>query len=189
MWRAGVFAVALQAAASPAGLTLEIRVFKGSEEVTAETRIAVHTAGDRSAPVARIDPGARRTGVVVPAGLYDAQAVHERRGRVLEIQWAQRLVVMAYPDEGGHHLEVINFDEGFGALQVRCADGREPPSGLALYATGDRTAPIAPVAGDGYALFVVPAGPYDLRVPQGRTVTWQTGIDVPADRTRLRLVP
>ena len=107
-------------------LTLELRTFNGTDEVTAQTRATVHRAGDRGEPLThanpangRIEPAAR------PPGIYDVQAIHERDGRVLNIRWANRLVLMAYPDEAGHHLEVINFKNGFGALQVR-ADGRRP---------------------------------------------------------------
>jgi hypothetical protein len=123
----------------------------------------------------------------VPAGFYDVQAVREEDGRVVAIRWAERLVVMAYPDEGGRHLEVINLQEGFGALQVRDRGSAGAPD-VALYAAGvrDRTAGER-LAGDGYALFVVRAGAYDLKV-EGARPAWHTQIEVPADRTRLWFV-
>src|SRR5687768_14634806 len=93
---------------SPQLLTLEIRSYRGTTDVSDATRIVVHRAGQREQPVGQILSGGART-VGVPPGIYDAQAVHERDGRVLDIRWAERLVVMPYPDEAGHHLEVINF--------------------------------------------------------------------------------
>ena len=34
---------------------------------------------------------------------------------------------MPYPDEAGHHLEVINFTPGYGALQMREERAASPP--------------------------------------------------------------
>ena len=79
----------------------------------------------------------------MPAGIYDAQAVHEQDRRVVSIRWAERLVVMPYPDEAGHHLEVINFTPGYGALQMRDGAGRKPAAELARYAASDRSRPAA----------------------------------------------
>jgi hypothetical protein len=105
---------------------------------------------------------------------------------VVGIRWAERLVVMAYPDEGGRHLEVVNLQAGFGALQVRGASARA--AALALFAAGvrDKEAAAATAAGAG-SLFVVRAGSYDLRV-RNRAERWLTAIDVPADRTRLWVI-
>jgi hypothetical protein len=170
-------------------LTLEIRAFLGKEEVTHETRITVHRAGDRGQPVAQVQIGGQRT-MKVPQGIYDAQAVHERDRRVVSIRWAERLVVMPYPDEAGHHLEVINFEAGYGSLQIRGAAGRKPDADVALFAPGDRSHPAAVAAWqNSYALFVVRAGQYDVQVNRGGRTTWHTAIDVPLDRTRLWIVP
>ena len=125
--------------------------------------------------------------LAVPAGFYDVQAIEEREGRVVNIRWANRLVVMPYPDERGHHLEVINFKNGFGALQVR--GGAGPPPEVALYESTKRHKPVAaPFTGESYILFIVPAAIYDLRVRSGDRVTWQNGIEVPLDRTRLSVI-
>jgi hypothetical protein len=169
-------------------LVLEVRVFDGLEEVTRQTRLTIHRAGERRDalphPTTHGDAGVQ---LQVPAGIYDLQAIHERDGRVLNIRWANRLVVMPYPDERGRHLEVINFRNGFGALQVRSDDG--PPPQLAIYETGRRDKPAGPpFVTAGYVLFVVPAGKYDLEVRQGPKVTWMTGIEIPLDRTRLSIV-
>jgi hypothetical protein len=177
------------AAQDPAAsrLTLELRVFAGSDEVTAHTRITVHRAGERGDPLIHSSSADGRFQLQVPAGIYDVQAIHERDGRVVNIRWANRLVVMPYPDEQGHHLEVVNFKNGFGALQVRgLADARPD---VALFDAGKRDKPAAiGLSGPAYVVFVVPAGLYDLRFRVGGRVSWQTGIEIPLDRTRLWVI-
>ena len=174
------------AAAQNAPLTLEIRAFNGAEEVTPHTRLTVHRAGDRNESIPHTRSGDGRTALQVPAGIYDVQAIHEREGRVLNIRWANRLVVMAYPDEAGHHLEVINFKNGYGALQVR---GKDPRFEVSIYQAGKRDKPFAsPLVTTSYTLFIVPAGLYDLQVRvQGKT-TWMSSLEVPLDRTRLSII-
>jgi hypothetical protein len=183
---------ALIGQAPPATLTLEIRVFLGAQEVTAETRVTVHRAGDRSAALAPVSAADGLHLFAVPAGIYDAQLVRERDGRVMNIRWAERLIVMPYPDEGGRHLEVVNFTNGYGALQVR-ASGTGALPDVALFAAGERTRPAVPPAARPddatYALFVVPAARYDLQIKSTPRSTWQTDLDVPLDRTRLWVIP
>jgi len=182
-------ALATHAAAAPPGpdLTLELRAFNARDEVTAQTRLTVHRAGERGEPLINATSPDGRVQVRVPAGIYDVQAIHERDGRVLNIRWANRLVVMPYPDEPGQHLEVINFKAGFGALQIR-SNGTLPD--LMLFDTGKRDKPAAvPVIGSSYVLFVVPAGSYDLLIRAGAKSSWQPGLEVPLDRTRLWVVP
>jgi hypothetical protein len=167
-------------------VVLELRVFLGREEVTGHTRVTVNRAGERGSPLFNATAADGGVRIKVPAGIYDVQAIQERDGRVLNIRWANRLVVMAYPDEPGQHLEVINFKAGFGALQVRGA------TDLAIYEAAKRDKPATtPVAGSSYVLFVVPAGSYDLqvRVGAGTKTWWQSAIDVPLDRTRLYVIP
>jgi hypothetical protein len=179
----------LAAPFSQALLTLEVRAFSGLEDVSDKSRIIVHAAGRREQAVGHIAAGSPRTVRVAP-GIYDAQAVHEQGGRVVGIRWAERLVVMPYPDEAGHHLEVINFQTGFGALQVRNAKGAAPEAKVALFRSGERSgATSSALAGGPYALFVVRAGIYDVQVTRGTRVVWHAGIDVPLDRTRLWIVP
>ncbi len=169
-------------------ITLELRAFNGGEDVTAQTRMMVHRAGDRSEPVARLGAGRRVLSVELPAGIYDVQAIREREGRVVTIRWAQRLVVMPYPDEDGRHLEVINFQNGYGAIEVRRRD--HGPPDVTVYRSGDRSKPAAqPVEGPGYRLFVLPAGAYDIESRKAGNVSRETGFDVPLDRTRLWIVP
>lgn len=177
-------ALALQA---PATVTLSVRVFDGTEEVTRETRIALFRAGDRQAPLSEV----RAAGPLVapvPPGFYDVQAIREQSGRVVSIRWAERLVVMAYPDEAGRHLEVINLQSGFGALDVRGTEGK--PLDAAIFAAGNREHETArPIDADGDALFVVPAGRYDVRLRRDGTTTWHPDIEVPVDRTRFWVAP
>ncbi len=183
-------AIALAAALvmqAPATVRLQIRVFDGRDEVTPETRMTLYKAGAHDRPIATAVPPAPFDSQV-PAGLYDAQVIREKDSRVISIRWAERLVVMPYPDEAGTHLEVINFQSDFGALEVKGHGGAAPTA--ALYAAGirDREA-VLPFAGDGYVLFVAPANRYDLRIDAGGQVSWHAGIDVPRDRTRFWIVP
>lgn len=180
-------AIVTAQAATGAPLALELRVFNGVEDVTRETRLTLYRAGERAEPIGRSGAATTCCTFHVPAGFYDVQAVRERNGQVVAIRWAERLVVMAYPDEGGRHLEVINLQDGFGALQVRDRAGAGAPR-VALYAAGVRDRPAGPrLPGDGYALFVVRAGAYDLKV-EGDRPSWHTQMEVPADRTRLWFV-
>jgi hypothetical protein len=165
----------------PAGLlTLEVRVFAATEEVTNETRISVHRAGERGEPMAKMALRGTHLEAELPQGIYDIQAIRVQDERVISIRWAERLVLMPYPDEQGRHLEVVNFKNGFGGLQVRSSGTP------ALHTPGNREKPVAePRPGPGYTLFVVPAGTYDLHV----SGMWHTGIEVPADRMRLWIGP
>jgi hypothetical protein len=181
------------AAQSPSGvLTVEIRVFVGAEEVSGATRVILHRAGDRSAAMAPAPGQEGRHVFAVPAGIYDAQAVRERDGKVLNIRWAERLIIMPYPDEGGRHLEVVNFTNGYGALQVKTTRPGEIPE-LAIFSAGERTRAAAPAIpnrhNDDYVLFVLPAARYDIQVKSGARPVWHTDLEVPLDRTRLWLIP
>ena len=177
------------AAQTPQTLLLELRVFNGAEEVTSQTRVFVHRAGDRGTPIAEAGGGPSRIELKVQEGIYDVQAVRERDGQVVNIQWANRLVVMAYPDEAGRHLEVLNFRTGFGAIQIRTADGSTPSVSIHEPGAASKEA-AAVVSGAGYSLFVVPAGIYELAVRRGeKPPVRHADIEVPRDRTRLWLVP
>ena len=190
------FAAFLPAGSSnAAALLLELRIFNGVEEVTSRTRVTVHRAGDRGEPLAQTTGGRNGIELQVPEGIYDVQAIEERDGQVVNIQWAHRLVVMPYPDEAGRHLEVLNFRSGFGALQIRAPEGAPPEVTLHSGGARDQTAGVSrrleavAAKGPGYSLFVVPAGTYDVTVKRGDRTTRHTGVEVPRDRTRLWLVP
>ena len=169
---------------------LEVRVFAGAEDVTTRSRVQIHPSGTRTTPIAAVSRGERHI-VDVATGMYDVQAIVEHEGRVVGIRWAERLAVMAYPDEAGDHLEVINVRNGFGALQVRAKDGGPVQGDAALYPSGSRDAArrVTPAARTAaWMLFVVPEGRYDLvtGADPGQEVP---DIDITADRTRLKFQP
>jgi hypothetical protein len=123
-------------------------------------------------------------------GIYDAQAIHHRSGRVVNVRWAERLVVVRYPDEGEEHLEVINFVPNYGALQIRLPAGtRADPAIVSVRpAGGVDPARIKAHAGNDYLLVVAPAGTYTFTVTLPAGTTTLSGIEVPGDRTRLRVI-
>jgi hypothetical protein len=168
----------------------EFRVFNGTEEVTASTRLRVVPAGARNASAIEAAPSE----VSLAPAVYDVQAIRTSERGVRSIRWAERLAILHYPDEGGRHLEVINFQSGFGALQLRATRGELPPDAVAVFETGNHTTPTGSVlSGDGYVLFVGRAGRYDVRVQRAGSggtpdTNWFLAIDVPAGRTRLRIV-
>ena len=177
----------------PTQVRAEFRIFSGTEEITASTRLRIMPTGARERPMAL--PEGPRLVADLAAGIYDVQALRHRQGAIVGIRWAERLVVMYYPDEGGRHLEVINFEPGYGALQLRTANGQLDAYEVAIFPARERSKPAAaPVAGEDYQLFVVPAGRYDVRVrPAGSGSTdegtrWFLDIEVPSDRTRIKVV-
>ena len=174
-------------------VNVEFRVFAGAEEITAATRLRIMPTGTRDAPVT-LGEG-KRLLAPLTAGIYDVQALRVRSGGIVAIRWAERLVVMHYPDEAGHHLEVINFDDGYGALQLRATKGPIGSYDVAVFPAGDRTTPIGePAHADDYRLFVLKAGRYDIRVRQAGVRSddedgrWLLHVEVPASRTRMKIL-
>lgn len=172
----------------------EFRVFAGAEEITASTRLRIMPTGKRDKPTTTVEEGGRLSATLAP-GIYDVQALRLRQESIVAIRWAERLVVMHYPDEGGRHLEVINFQPGFGALQVR--GGKRPIAtyDVSVFPAGERAASrSAPIDGEDYKLFIVPAGRYDMRVRRAgapddeQDPLWFLDLEVPADRTRLKQI-
>src|SRR5262245_30417209 len=173
MFRA-LLALATVLAQTPAkpSIAFEVRAFDGTQEVTSETRGAIYRAGERTDPVAQVSARGGRLETAVAPGIYDLQLMQERAGRILNIRWAERLVVMQYPDEAGHHLEVVNFKPGQGALEVRSKQAAAVPD-VALYAPGVHNKEVAiRFDGPGYALFVVPSGKYDILLRVDGRSTW-----------------
>lgn len=182
-------AAARQAAPSGVSIRAEFRVFDGTSEVSSITRLRVRPSGSTE------------TGTVVEssdlaldlkAGIYDVQAIRQESGHV-SVRWAENLVIMAYPDEAGRHLEVINFSNQFGALQLRWSGGQMPdPAGVTVTVSkpGDaHPTPAHPLRGPGYLLLVLPAGTYDVRVAgAGRPEVILSAIELPPDRTRMKLI-
>jgi hypothetical protein len=180
-----------ESAQDPADLIrTEFRIFDGTNEVSAETRLRVRPSG--SSETGRIVDGPSLN-LELPPGIYDVQAIRQRSGQVVSVRWAERLVIMPYPDEAGRHLEVINFTHGFGALQLRWPEGQAPnPAGVGVTAleTGQtRPVPARAVFGLGYVLLVLPADTYDIRVTRpGKDTIVLTAVEIPPDRTRMKLI-
>ncbi len=179
-------------AAPDAPVTAEFRVFAGTEEITGTTRIRIMPTGARS-QASEVKAAVPLT-VTVPPGIYDVQVLRMRPEGIVGIKWAERLVVMHYPDEGGRHLEVINFEPGYGALQLRAAKAPIAAFEIAVFPAGERQAEAATtVSAHDYRLFVLKAGRYDIRVrPAGANAPqdthWLLDVEVPADRTRLKQI-
>jgi hypothetical protein len=175
-----------------APVTAEFRVFAGRDEITATTRLRIMPTGTRETPHT-VREG-KHLLTAIPPGIYDVQALRFRTEGIVAIRWAERLVIMHYPDEAGRHLEVINFESGYGALQLRAAKGSIAQYEVSVFAKGDRsTAAGQPIEGEDYRLFVLPAGRYDVRVrpagpPQNAQEAQWLDVEVPADRTRLKLI-
>jgi hypothetical protein len=189
-----VLAIAILLAQDMAApVTAEFRVFAGSEEITATTRLRIMPTGTREKSLTARE-GKRLVTALAP-GIYDVQALRLRPEGIVAIRWAERLVIMHYPDEAGRHLEVINFQSEYGALQVRAAKGSIARYEVAVFAAGDRTAAAGePVEGEDYRLFVLKTGRYDVRVrpagpqPDPQDTRWVLDVEVPADRTRLKII-
>ncbi|MGH9162591.1 MAG: hypothetical protein ACRD2X_21700 [Vicinamibacteraceae bacterium] len=170
-------------------LTLEVRVFDATDEVTSETRVRIFKAGGRTNPrTIRATSGAAT--VQVPVGFYDLQAVREREGQVAGIRWAERRLVQRYPQQQGRHLEVVNLQPGYGALQIR-GSASEPGDvtwRANIYKSGNATQEAGKSnKGGDYLLFVVPAGRYDVQIlPALGQPVWLRNVDVPADQTRFK---
>ena len=179
-------------AQSSAPVELLVRVCDGVEEVTADCRIAVYTADSREAPLMpERRPGGHH--VEVAPGLYDLQITRSDTGDQVAIEWAEHLSVLRYPDEGGHHAEIVNLQPFFGALLVRPPRAWLDTDGdwhvSAFLHGGIGRAGFEPVSGGGdHWLFILPAGRYDLVAGQGSTELAVADLEVPARRTRLKLL-
>lgn len=192
-WVVAPLLVAMQAPhpASATPVAAEFRVFDGRAEVTAATRVRVLPAGQHDAEPRET----RGPDVPLPPAIYDVEAHLVDSSGVVRVKRAERLAIVHYPDEGARHLEVINFQPGFGALQLRAPNSRLHVDEVALFRPGDRSTPAAtPIAGPDYVLFVVLAGRYDVRVQHAEhagtpDAHWLVAVDVPADGTRLKLIP
>jgi hypothetical protein len=174
-----------------ATVRLELRIFDGPDDVTAETRVRLFPRGQRTNDLPTTSAPGQAITATVPVGFYDAQAIREKRGEVVGLRWAEQLLVQRYPDEYGRHLEVINFKSGYGALQIRPSpDAAAAAKGwtAVAYASGEtiKEAGKAVVAGEDL-LFALPAGSYDVKMTMGdKSTQWMRDIEVPADRTRLK---
>jgi hypothetical protein len=154
---------ARQPETSQPAVVSEFRVFAGREEITQTTALRVAPTGVREGMIA-VGP-ARRLTVSLSPGIYDVQAFRTRGDAVVSIKSVERVIVMNRPDEGGRHLEVINFQPGFGALRVRSQKNPIANYVVDVFPAGDRTAAVAkPHVGEDSMLFILEARRYDLRV-------------------------
>ena len=159
----------------PETIRTEFRVFDGATDVSTETRLRVRPSGST-------ETGRILEGSPLAADLH-----------VVSVRWAEKLVVMAYPDERGRHLEVINFANEHGALQLRWPEGQAPdPAGVAVTVTKDgesHPTPARTIHGLGYALLILPAGTYDVRITRtGKEPVVLSKIELPADHTRMKVI-
>lgn len=147
-------------------LALDVRVFRGATEVTRDTNVTVYPAGNRSGGkrLAQGTSGERQ--IPLPAGHYDIQLVQQTGGKVTGISWTSLRLLVDYPGEHQRHLEVINFEKGWGALQIRQAGPREDATvgWSARLLKPDGTEFGRGVPGDGYQVLVAPAGSYTIEV-------------------------
>ncbi len=145
-------------------LALDVRVFRGSTEVTRETNVTVFPSGARTGgrPAPLLATGERQ--VTLASGQYDLQLVQHQEGRVSGLAWTTLRLLVRYPGETERHLEVLNFDDAWGALQVRQHGSRS--TGAARWSARllrkDGSEAARGVAGEGYQVIVAPAGTYDV---------------------------
>jgi hypothetical protein len=177
---------------APSGkVRLQLRIFEGGEDITREARLQLYPRGQRTNEIATTLGADQAYETDVEPGFYDVQLIKERRGQVLGVRWVEQILVQRYPDEYGRHLQVLNLNPEFGALQIRPAPGETAGargwSAVAL-APGETTREVSkarPIGDD--LLIVLPAGRYDIRVNLGdRSTTWLREVDIPGDRTRLK---
>ena len=170
-------------------LALDVRVFRGATDVTAGTNVTVFKAGNRTSgkPIPEVAGGQRR--IPLPAGQYDLQLVQQQDGKVIGIAWTSLRLLVDYPGEYQRHLEVLNFEKGWGALQIRQAGQPESSkvdwSARLLRADGSEAA--RGVTGEGYQVLVAPTGTYMVEVtrPDG-TKTRMANVEVRENLTYVR---
>lgn len=147
-------------------LTLDIRVFQGATEVTRESTVAIYRNGERTRGrrLPLVETGARR--VALRTGAYDVQLLQEQDGKVNAVAWSTLRLHVDYPLEGQPHLEVLNFDQTHGAIQVRPRGHQTTgtPTWSARLVTKDGSEVATGVTGPGYQVLVAPAGVYDVVV-------------------------
>lgn len=182
----------VQAASTPATkVKLQLRIFEGAEDITREARVQLYPRGQRTNEIATALGADQAYETDVEPGFYDVQVIKEQRGQVLGIRWVEQILVQRYPDEYGRHLQVLNLNPEFGALQIRPAPAEVAASrGWSAVAVvpGDAARELSrarPIGDD--LLIVMPAGKYDIKVSLGdRSTSWLREVDIPGDRTRLK---
>ncbi len=171
-------------------LSLDVRVFRGPVEVTRDTHVNVFPAGTRTNGQAAPLSSSGERQLSLAAGQYDLQLVQHDEGKVSGIAWTTLRLLVDYPGEHGRHLEVLNFDKTFGALQIRAAVPATPgaPAWTARLVRKDGSEVARGVSGDGYQLLVAPAGTYDVVIEPsaGAAPVRLPDVDVRANLTYVR---
>ena len=173
-------------------IDLLIRVFDGVEEVTEHCRIAVYAADTREKHYTPNLDSSTGHLIRVEPGLYDLRIGRRESGDAIKVEWIEHVTVLGYPDEGKHHIEIINLQAAFGALLIRPPDRwvkteREWRVSAFLH-DNVGNAGFAPVDGPNPNLFILPAGSYDLVAHFDSTEITVTDVEVPARGTRLKLL-
>ncbi|HTV01865.1 MAG TPA: hypothetical protein VMF13_15055 [Luteitalea sp.] len=172
-------------------LSLDVRVFRGATEVTGDTTVTVFPAGSRTnGRPAALASGERK--LTLPAGQYDIQLLQQADGKVGGIVWTTLRLLADYPGEQQRHLEVLNFEKGWGALQIRQQGAREagPVRWTARLVRKGGGEVAKGTAGDGYQLLVAPAGTYDVEVTRADgTTSTLPGLEVRENLTYVRTFP
>lgn len=173
-----------------APVSLDVRVFDGTTEVTEQTRVTLYTAGSRTEPrQLPLAPNGERQ-LALPTGRYDVQLLHLDDGKVLRVRWTSLRLLVGYPGAHDRHLEVFNLQPGYGALQVRRAGATAELGTVrwkaALREAGGGNIVAPPQPADGYLLFIAQPGTYDLEITTADGATqWLRGLQVVADLTYL----
>jgi hypothetical protein len=170
---------------------LQLRVFEAAEDITQDAKLLLYPRGQRTGDIAMTLGPDQAFEAEVPTGFYDVQIVKERRGQVGGLRWVENILVQRYPDEAGRHLQVLNLNPQFGALQIRPATTDSAAArgwSAVAVAPGEAAREVAKARSIGDDLLVVlPAGRYDIRVNLAdRTTAWIRDIDIPVERTRLK---
>jgi hypothetical protein len=171
---------------------LQLRVFEGGEDITPDAKLQLYPRGQRTGDIPMTLGPDQAFEAEVPTGFYDVQIVKERRGgQVGALRWIENILVQRYPDEAGRHLQVLNLNPQFGALQIRPATSDVASArgwSAVAVAPGDAAREVAKARSIGDdLLMVLPAGRYDIKVNlSDRTTTWIRDIDIPVERTRLK---
>ena len=161
-------ALAVGDGARTASVTLELWVFNGLEGVTQpDPRAAVHR-GRISSPFVQLSAGPSHAFHRCPAGIYDVQA-HSLSGTVAcpNIRWARAARRHALPGRSGPRTSrCINFQSGFGALQVSRTRSGTPAGGRHVSSRTSTPARLStPMTGRPDYLFCscCPPAAYDLQ--------------------------
>jgi hypothetical protein len=186
LWLAVVASGVIQAVPP---LSLHVRVFRGQAEVTRDTTVTVFPAGQRTngRQLAQTPESSERQ-LPLAAGQYDLQLVQHEDGKVSGIAWTTLRLLVDYPGEAGHHLEVLNFEKDWGALEVRPGGPHQtgPVAWRARLQRKDGSDVSQGVAGNGYQIVVAPAGTYDLVIEGGSSPVRVQDVQVKANLTYVR---